>query len=95
VSSESKLIRRDINPPQDVILKGFTGEPLKLVAVFDRGDSIEVAKNLSDEPMPFHADCVFRFDAHLLAELNQAAENHDDRGLREAWHKATPFRKIA
>jgi len=45
--------------------------------------------------MPFHADCVFEFDQRLFAELQNAADMHDERRLSKAWERATPFKKIA
>jgi hypothetical protein len=85
-----------ISPPQQVILKGFTGEPIKLLAIHDRGDSIEVAHDIHDEPMPFHNDSVFVFDAGLFNELQSAADVDDEAKLARAWSKATPFRaKVA
>jgi len=84
-----------LNDPQTVILKGFENEPLQVLAVSDRGDSIEVVKETADEPMPFHLDSVFKYDSRLFAELKRAAEQKDDRRLRATWERATPFRKTA
>jgi hypothetical protein len=83
-----------LSPPQPVILKGFMDEPLELLAVRDRGDAIEVAREVADEPMPFHADCVFVYDAGLFATLCSAAAVKDAQRLRSAWAQATPFRDI-
>ena len=95
MSTESTKIRRDIDPPQPIILKGFSDEPLQLLAIFDRGDSIELAPTQSDEPMPFQPESVFEFDQQLFAELRQAADTHDERRLSKAWKLATPFKKSA
>lgn len=83
------------NPPQTIILKGFNDEPLRLLAIADRGDSIEVARELSDEPMPFHAAYIFKFDADIYAELERAATRRDARKLNQTWERAKPFRRIA
>src|SRR4051812_15731391 len=80
-----------LSPPQLVILKGFECEPIQVLAVADRSDAIEVASNPNDEPMPFHADSVFKFDAQLYADLLHAAER-DRESLGKTWARAIPFR---
>jgi hypothetical protein len=81
--------------PEHVILKGFANEPLDVLAVADRGDAIEVVHDATDEPMPFHADSVFKFDQSLFSELKRAADSNDADQLRVAWGMATPFRRSA
>jgi hypothetical protein len=95
MSSGTLNERHDIIPPQPVILKGFRSEPLQVLAICDRGDAIEVASEAADEPMPFHTDSVFEYDAGLLAELRSAAAVGDEQKLRRAWARARPFRRIA
>jgi hypothetical protein len=84
-----------LNSPQPVILKGFKDEPIEILAISDRGDSIEVVHEMADDPMPYHVDSVFEYDQKLFAELKRAAEQNDERRLRATWERATPFRKTA
>ena len=61
----------------------------------DRGDAIEVVRETTDEPMPYHADSVFQYDRRILDELKGAADQHDEKRLLTAWKQAIPFRRSA
>lgn len=74
-----------------VLARAYADEPLKLQALSDWGNAIEVAKGDEDKPIGFPARFVFDFDETLYAALRQAFRKGDRTKLLNMWTKATPF----
>ena len=92
--STSQITKMESNC-NDVIVRAFGGEPVRLKAV-EVGESVVQAYGSDPQKtMGFPAEDVFTFDPAIFRQLHKAYLARNDAGLRSAWKKASRFNPAA
>jgi hypothetical protein len=77
-------------PP--VLVRAFRGEPVKLTALADLGEVIEVTGEDETKTIGLPPSAVYRFEEKLFAKLRSAFLADDREELESLWRKARSFR---
>ena len=77
--------------PAFVLVRGFGGEPKKLIAAQVRGRLVEVSSLDKTAKICVPAVDVFDFDADLFDRLCQVHHKGNEAAIRETWKLAKTF----
>lgn len=78
-----------------VLVRAYRSEPVKLRALADHGETIEVFGNKEDTTLSLRATSVFQFDESLFGRLRRAFESCDEKKLEKLWEEARRFQNMA
>lgn len=82
-----------MNPenPIRVIIRGLRDKPAALFAVEIRGGVVDAYGANPNNPVPFHAERVFEFNAVIYGKLCEAFNARRTGDLASLWNKTTPL----
>ena len=74
-----------------VMVRAFKEEPVRLLAVGLRNETVEVSGEDRSASIFFPLGSVYRFDERLFRQLHSAYIAHDNKRLRRLWSEAERF----
>jgi hypothetical protein len=77
--------------PKPVIVKAYSDEPVRLMAMEVIGESVVVAGDDRERTIGFRKDLVFEFDEQLFAKLRAAYDHRETKTVRQLWTQARSF----
>ena len=77
-----------------VIVRSYGDEPVRMVALQDLGNAVEVAREGSDVSIDINRIYVYEYSDEAFHRLSEAFRSGDTSLVRSAWKSATPISQV-